>query len=350
MCRVGMTLLSLQLWGKDLSSVCCCILGAGLLSQLLGFLLLFLLYRADCRRYPKGHGEKGDTAALLHIGLPIAGSTYLRSGLLTVKNLLAPAGLVAYGLSRSEAVSIFGGIHGVVLPFVLFFGVLLTAASDLLMPELAKAMAAAKDPSRNKQVLRLVERMFKLSLLFSFGVAAGLFALADPVSRLVDSEIDLHFYLMLFAPLVPVMYFDTAVDSMLKGLDQQLYSMGYNILDAGISLVLVLFLVPHTGVAGYLFVIFQSEVLNAALSLNRLLKVTGVRFRPWILLGKPILAATGAGLLAFFCQSSLTPFLADWLTVGVSVGVLLLGYYLFCRLLGCITTRDQKLFRQALQG
>ncbi len=254
------------------------------------------------------------------------------------------------GFPRSEAVSIFGGIHGVVLPFVLFFGVLLTAASDLLMPELAKAMAAAKDPSRNKQVLRLVERMFKLSLLFSFGVAAGLFALADPVSRLVDSEIDLHFYLMLFAPLVPVMYFDTAVDSMLKGLDQQLYSMGYNILDAGISLVLVLFLVPHTGVAGYLFVIFQSEVLNAALSLNRLLKVTGVRFRPWILLGKPILAATGAGLLAFFCQSSLTPFLADWLTVGVSVGVLLLGYYLFCRLLGCITTRDQKLFRQALQG
>lgn len=350
LCRVGLTLLSLQIWGKDLSSVCCCILGAGLVSQLLGFLLLFLLYCADRRRYTSGHGEKGDTAALLRIGLPIAGSTYLRSGLLTVKNLLAPAGLVAYGLSRSEAVSIFGGIHGVVLPLVLFFGVLLTAASDLLMPELAKAMAAAQNPTRNKQVLRLVERMFKLSLLFSFGVAAGLFSLAEPLSRLVDSEIDLYFYLMLFAPLVPVMYFDTAVDSMLKGLDQQLYSMGYNILDAGISLILVLFLVPHTGVAGYLFVIFQSEVLNAALSLNRLLKVTGVRFRPWTLLVKPILAAIGGGALSFFCQSSLSTLLPDWLTLGISVGVLLLGYYLLCRLLGCITAKDQKLFRQALQG
>lgn len=192
--------------------------------------------------------------------------------------------------------------------------------------------------------------MFKLSLLFSFGVAAGLFALAEPLSRLVDSEIDLHFYLMLFAPLVPVMYFDTAVDSMLKGLDQQLYSMGYNILDAGISLFLVLFLVPHTGVAGYLFVIFQSEVLNAALSLNRLLKVTKVRFRPWVLLGKPVLAAAGAGTLAYFCQSSLSVLLPDWLTVAVSAGVLLLGYYLLCRLLGCVTAKEEKLFRQALQG
>ena len=155
---------------------------------------------------------------------------------------------------------------------------------------------------------------------------------------------------MLFAPLVPVMYFDTAVDSMLKGLDQQLYSMGYNILDAGISLVLVLFLVPHTGVAGYLFVIFQSEVLNAALSLNRLLKVTKVRFRPWVLLGKPVLAAAGAGTLAFFCQSSLLVLLPDWLTVAVSAGVLLLGYYLLCRLLGCVTAKEEKLFRQALQG
>ena len=181
-------------------------------------------------------------------------------------------------------------------------------------------------------------------------MAAGLFSLAEPLSRLVDSEIDLHFYLMLFAPLVPVMYVDTAVDSMVKGLDQQLYSMGYNILDAGISLILVLFLVPHTGVAGYLFVIFQSEVLNAALSLNRLLKVTGVRFRPWTLLVKPILAAIGGGALSFFCQSSLSTLLPDWLTLGISVGVLLLGYYLLCRLLGCITAKDQKLFRQALQG
>lgn len=59
LCRVGLTLLSLHLWGKDLSSVCCCILGAGLFSQLLGFLLLLLLYFADRRRYPGAMGKRG---------------------------------------------------------------------------------------------------------------------------------------------------------------------------------------------------------------------------------------------------------------------------------------------------
>ena len=39
-------------------------------------------------------------------------------------------------------------------------------------------------------------------------------------------------YIRILSPLVPVMYTDTVTDGMLKGLDQQIQSMRYNIIDS----------------------------------------------------------------------------------------------------------------------
>lgn len=61
---------------------------------------------------------------------------------------------------------------------------------------------------------------------------------------------------------MPVMYLDMAVDGMLKGLDQQLSSMRYNIIDSGLCVILVYFLIPRYSVKGYIITLFVSEILN----------------------------------------------------------------------------------------
>jgi len=60
----------------------------------------------------------------------------------------------------------------------------------------------------------------------------------------------------------------------------------YNVIDGAVSLVLIYLLLPRFGIAGYLGVIFVSEILNLTLSLRRMLKVTGMRFMftRWVLL------------------------------------------------------------------
>ncbi len=68
------------------------------------------------------------------------------------------------------------------------------------------------------------------------------------------------------------MYIDAVTDGMLKGLDLQMYSMKYNIIDSALSVVLLLVLLPRFGISGYLAVIYTSEILNTALSIRRLIK------------------------------------------------------------------------------
>ena len=75
------------------------------------------------------------------------------------------------------------------------------------------------------------------------------------------------------------MFLDTTVDSVLKGLGEQVYTMKVNIIDAAICFVFVVLLVPKMGIYGYVTVIYVSEAVNATLSILRMQKITGLRLR-----------------------------------------------------------------------
>ena len=99
------------------------------------------------------------------------------------------------------------------------------------------------------------------------------------------------------APIVPLMYLDSIVDGMLKGLDQQVSTLKYNFSDSLLRVLFIAVLLPVFGMKAYVFVLFFSEIFNASLSIHRLLKVTDltVDVVDWVLLP----AVTGA-LLYYF--------------------------------------------------
>ena len=97
-------------------------------------------------------------------------------------------------------------------------------------------------------------------------------------------------YIKMIAPLIPVMYLDTAVDAMLKGLGFQVYSMGVNIADALASVILVIILLPRLGIAGYIVTVYVTEILNATLSIAKLLSVKDIKPRVFSRIVKPTLA------------------------------------------------------------
>ena len=90
------------------------------------------------------------------------------------------------------------------------------------------------------------------------------------------------------------MYLDTAVDSMLKGLGEQIYTMRVNVIDALSSVIAVVLLVPRMGIMGYVAVILISELINFSFSLHRLKKVTRVELGIFKKLPKLILCVIGA--------------------------------------------------------
>ena len=104
-------------------------------------------------------------------------------------------------------------------------------------------------------------------------------------------------YIRILAPIIPLMYLDSVVDGMLKGLNEQLSYLSYNMIDSVIRVFLIFTLLPLCGLKGVIIVIFVSEILNSILSIARLLKVTQLQFQVanWLL--KPILSVALPGFL-----------------------------------------------------
>ena len=77
-------------------------------------------------------------------------------------------------------------------------------------------------------------------------------------------------YIKIFAPVVPFMYLDIIVDSILKGLDAQMGVLFVNIVDLLVSISFIFFFVPKFGIAGFIASIFTSEIINFVLSIKKL--------------------------------------------------------------------------------
>lgn len=210
---------------------------------------------------------------MLRIAIPDAAGTCARSILLTVEHLLIPKGFEKSGTGSKAALSAYGNIHAMALPILLYPCAILTSFSALLIPELA----AKNERNDRKAISRSVEKNLKRTFVYSISCAVILALFAPVISNLIYKSNEAVQYIRILAPLVPIMYMDTITDGMLKGLDQQIQSMRYNIIDSALCVVLVWFLLPVYSVKGYIFILYASELINFYLSIGRLIKICDIR-------------------------------------------------------------------------
>lgn len=253
----------------DIEKNCAAVVTGGLGADALSFLLLSAAYFVDRRRHcvSGGVGTR-QTARMLGIAMPLAVSAYARSALGTIEHLLVPRGLKAAGYTADSALAGYGVIQGMVLPIVLFPSCLLCALAEMIVPELTRAQV-----SGGKSIPATVSSTLTKSFGYSLAVAAFMFIFSDKLGLSIYHSAEAGHYIRLLSPLIPIMYTDTAIDGCLKGLGQQVWSMGINILDALVSVVLVWFLLPEYALGAYIAIIYFSEFLNFALSLARLCRV-----------------------------------------------------------------------------
>lgn len=240
-----------------------------------GLSLLFMLgfYLTD-RQSHRGSGEKvtGLTGRMLKVALPLAFSAYARSALSTLEHLLVPRGLKSAGYSADSALSGYGTIQGMVMPIISFPACLLMALAELIIPELTEAQIRGD----RDEISETVSGLIKKGIGYSAAVALFMFIFADKLGMLIYSSPDAGHFIRLLSPLIPVMYTDMLCDGCLKGLGQQLWSMGINILDALLGVILVWKLLPLYALSAYMAIIYFNECLNFTLSMLRLSRVTKI--------------------------------------------------------------------------
>lgn len=324
----------------DLGFACILVAAGSTVSEAAAFIIHWFLYKKDREKHPFSEDGKADTwdiwKRLTEIALPVGASAVLRSALSTVKHLLVPVSLMKSGMDNSMALSEYGIVGGMVLPVLMFPCAFLLGFSNLLVPEVTEY----RELGEKGKIEKVMGYVFRMTLMFAIAVAAVLVCYADEIALMLYKEPKAASAIRAIAPIVTVMYLDSAVDGILKGLGEQVAVVRYNVYDTALCVIMVYTLVPLFGTAGYLTTIVISEVFNMTLSAARLVYVTGFKMEPlrWVLIPSAsailsiIFAKNIAGIL------KISP--ANVFGFILSVLLAAMVYYVILRFLKCITKDD----------
>lgn len=285
--------------------------------------------------------SRGISRNVIRIAIPIAVTACIRAGLQTLLHLLIPAGLGKSGIGADAALAAYGTIHGMVLPVLLFPSAILQSAASLLIPEIAEFRAKGD----KKSAIRWAVHGLQITLCFAVFISGIMLYCSDAIGLLFYDSPEAGQYLRLLGAIVPVMYLDTIVDAFLKGLDEQVASMRYNIFDAAFCVVLAYVLLPVFGVSGYVILLYASEIFNLSLSLNKLLSVTGLHFNVMQWVAAPTLAVIGASTFALWLMRAVNgigiTFRFAWVTLLVHILISGIFYGVILHLLSVFPKKTQ---------
>ena len=270
---------------KSAESACITLVASGTIAEIISFVILFVVYKLDIRT-EHNKASKDLTKRVLRYGLPVALSAYLRSALSTTENTLIPKSLEKFSGQKETALSSYGVVHGMVMPMIFLPSGVVSSVSTLLVPEITMLNKL----KNHKKIDNLIERILSLTLTFSVGAAGILYFFSYELAMFFYNDADVAYYLKMVAPIAAIMYSDGVIDAVLKGLNQEIHAMRYDIVLSAISIFLIATLIPTRGVIGYILIIYFSEMMNAYLSISRLMEVSDFDIKPFRWTAVPAIA------------------------------------------------------------
>lgn len=293
------------------------------ISEIMSFLFVFILYTIEKKKYTiKDSTNINYMKSIFKITLPVSITSYVRSGLASLKQLLIPLRLEKFGMDCNTAISTYGLINGMTMPVLMFPEVIINSFSGLLVPEFTYYYTK----HNFNRISEIISKIFRITLLFSIGTIGFFIFYSNNISLLIYNNLDIAIYLKILAPLLLFMYLDSIVDNILKGLNQQLSVMKCNILDLFVSITCIYILLPIWGLNGYIFIIFLSEILNSSISILQLKQIThfGFDFRNWII--KPFIGVVFSYLVCTLLVPNITPTVS---CIILQIVLFLSGYFVF---------------------
>lgn len=259
---------------NGLNYACFALILGDLISEIISFVYIYIVYLLDKRKYENvsklSTSQSNDlNKRIVRISLPVAITSYIRSGLTTLKQIIIPSSLEKSGINCSHALASYGMINGMALPIIMFPDILVKSFASLLIPEFAR-YHTKKDFSRTKQMTGILMSLVGITSLL---LTLSLYIFSDKLAVWLYQDITVGRYIRILAPLAIFIYLDTIIDSVLRGLDAQVGVMIINIFDLLISVSFIYFCVPKLGLIGYIISIYMSEILNFLVSLWQMIKI-----------------------------------------------------------------------------
>lgn len=204
-----------SLMPDDINYACYALILADVISEITSFAQLYFLYIRD-KKGSLSESRYRDLDSynkrILRITIPVALTSYLRSGLSTIKQLIIPSSLQKSGMNSSNSLIAYGIVNGMAMPVIMFPVILVTSFSGLLIPEFSRFHAQGK----NQKIRSLSILILSCTLIFSVLVAIAIFMLSDEISTIIYHKSEIAKYIRILSPLIVIMYLDIVIDRNFK--------------------------------------------------------------------------------------------------------------------------------------
>lgn len=183
-----------------------------------------------------------------------------------------------------QALALFGIFEAIVIPTLFFPSVVLCSLSGMIVTESARASASGN----RERIQSITSRLIRYTMIYGIFASAVLIRFGRPIGDLLGGGEQGGGMISAIAPVVPFIYMEIVLEAMIKGMGLQAFSSLNYLIEYVIRISIVLIFVPRFGFAGIAVSYYASNVLGNVLRLVKLLKHTGVRFRPLSMAASPI--------------------------------------------------------------
>ncbi len=266
-------------------------------------------------------------SALLALAAPLMANRLILNLLQSAETIMIPERLTVYGLTRSQAVSTYGTLTGMAMPFVLFPSALVNSLAVVLLPATARHQSAGNDSG----IAAGISMSFRYSLYLGIFCIGVFTVFGDALGLQIFKSQDAGSFIQILAWLCPFLYLATSSGSILNGLGKTKLTFFHHLVSLLIRIAFVWLGIPEFGIRACLWGMLASEMLLALLHILALRRIVPCDWNAWILIGKPVFCLLCAlWLFRLFPETLPLPAgLPDFFRTAVQILLLSTMYLLF---------------------
>ncbi len=223
----------------------------------------------------------------LLLAIPVMAGSALTSFLSAANDALVPLTLKQSGDSSAEALSQFGIFEAIVIPVLFFPSTVLVSLSGILVTETARENASGG----RVRITCMAEKTIRQTIVFAVFVTEILILFGDEIGILLGGGETAGNTIVLIAPVVPFIYLEIVLESIIKGTGAQAFSSLNYLAEYIVRISCVLIFIPVMGFYGIVLSYYASNLFGNISRLVHVMKHTGMEFQPVKLLGIPIFSA-----------------------------------------------------------
>lgn len=220
--------------------------------------IAYRMHKNKLLRHASPCETTGLTKRLLALSMPLSLNRLIINILHSVESVFIPGMLRLSGLTNSDALSLYGILNGMAIPFILFPSAIPGALSVLLLPAVSENL----DEQNRPRLQQCVGNAVKYSVVIGLFSTAVFIYFGRDIGTAVYHNTLAGDYIRILSPLCPLLYLSTTLGSVINGLGKPHLSFFTTVGGLLVRLAVIVFVVPKTGIYGVLLGLLVSQLVS----------------------------------------------------------------------------------------